>query len=307
MEQNRPIDLLGIGLSVIDHTVLLERYPERNQKTVAIDACISAGGPVTNAVCLASKVGLKTSLISTIGIDPEGDLLITELDRRGVDTSCFIRDSSVRTLRSMIWVDQNSGDRTVVLIDKNSRNLKADEILPTLISNSRSILLDGRGYDATMRALLTARKTGTISILDAGSHRDGIEEIIRNVDYLICSQSFAIQLTCESSPESMLSSLLSRSARTVITLGKHGAIGSEGNEIVRVRAFPVQVIDSTGAGDVYHGAFAAGLLGQFGSLEFRDCMRIASIAGGLSCQGLGGQGYLPSREQIMDCFQKNLV
>ncbi len=294
----KSIDLLGLGLTVSDCSMLLPCYPSSNEKTVAVDTRRLVGGPVANAICCAARLGLRTAVHTVIGMDPEGDFVMNELARQGVDLRAVIRDPSIETPFAVIWIDERDGSRTVALGNRHSRNLDPDDLIAESILRSRAIILDGRGYETTLEAIEIASTGNTLTILDAGSSRIGMHEIIGKVDYAIFSRDCAESITGMHSPDKMLERLSRISRRLIITLGSEGSIGQDGDRVIRVPALSVKVVDSTGAGDIYHGAFAAALLGAFDSLNFEDCMRVASVAGSLACSGLGGQGHLPDRECI---------
>ncbi len=294
----KSIDLLGFGLTVSDCVMLLPHYPSSNEKAVAVETRRLVGGPVVNAICCAAHLGLRTALHTVIGTDHEGDFIMTELAPQNVDLSAVIRDPCVETPFAVIWVDERDGSRAVALGNRHSRDLHPDDLKADSILKSRAMVLDGRGYDATQAAIEIAMDGNTQTILDAGSSRKGLLDLITKVDYTIFSRECAESITGMQSPEKMLSRLSRFSRRSIITLGVEGSIGQDGDRVVRVPALSIRVVDSTGAGDVYHGAFAAALLGAFDSLNFEDCMRVASSAGSLACLGLGGQGHLPD----LDCI-----
>ena len=155
--------------------------------------------------------------------------------------------------------------------------------------------VDGIQMEAQIAAARRAREVGVEVVYDAGSRRDGMEELIGLTDVLIASEGFAAQVGGGEPVESLEALRSLGPATVVITVGAEGSVGMEQGRIHSLPAVPVEVVDTTGAGDVYHGAFIYGML-QGWDLQLR--MSFANAAAGLKCRSLGGRAGIPSLDEI---------
>jgi sulfofructose kinase len=293
------MSMIGIGIAAKDYLALVDPYPKQNSKTEALETSIQGGGPVPTAIATAARLGLKSSLIAVTGDDEEGRFVKSQLDSIGVDTESIIIDPTVRTPRAFIWVDRGTGHRSVVLDQQSSRIPRPEELDIDRIQTADILLVDGRGFLMTQKALQAARAAGTLTMMDAGSNRENMAQLLPLIDYVICSETFAVTFTGVDDPEQALREIRSFSkGKIVITLGDKGVIAHDGRDLIQLDRVQVPVKDTTGAGDVFHGAFAAGLGGCFGKADFRTCLTVANTAAALSCRALGGRAGIPAAQEV---------
>jgi sulfofructose kinase len=297
---DKKIRIVGFGLTVHDHLLLLDHFPEADSKSEALQGTVRVGGPVANAIITCAKLGESSGLISVLGDDREGNFIREELKKHNVDTRGVIQDSNIRTPAASIWIDSKHKTRTVVLDNTRHRALEMTDIPIALIESAQICLTDGRYFQANKFALTAARKANGQVIIDAGSKREGIDEILPLVDYIICSESFSRNYTGQTNPVDAIRIIANRfGKKVVISLGVRGLIAQDNNELYKMPSYPTRVLDTTGAGDVFHGAFAFSLLNLGANPSFHRCLRFASIAAALSCQQLGGNGCSESFSEIM--------
>lgn len=294
----KAFDCLGIGLCPLDRLMLLQRYPGVNEKHVAIDSRTCGGGPVANAVFTLAKLGDKTAFCGKIGFDPDGGLAREELESAGVNTNAMIISPDERTASAHIWVDARTGERTVVLDETNLSQMTPDEIPIQLLENCRFLLLDGRNPETSMEAASIARKAGAKVLFDLGSMRNNLPGILSSADYVIASEDFARAYNPESSNiMETARKLVNEGPKTVvITLGQRGWVWKDSSGEGEDNAFKVKVVDTTGAGDVFHGAFIHGLIKRW---ETPKAARFAGAAAALACTILGGRGGVKSEKQVL--------
>ena len=296
--------IVGIGIAVLDHLAVVDPFPQVDEKMEALDSLVQGGGPVATALCAASKLGIKCALQSVLGDDFAASKVIEELRDFGVLTPGIIVDPLVETPHATILIEKTSGRRSVILSKLRSRYLAPDEINFDEIAQARVLLVDGREPDTTLQALKYAKSINVTTVMDAGSVRSGFEEYAEYLDYLICSLSFARAFTGEHDPEKALPKLSSRLVgKVAVTLGEGGVMTMDGGEIHRIPAFTVEVVDTTGAGDVFHGSFCACLAGLNPDLTFLEQLKFAAAAAAISCKHIGGRGQLPTMDQITFLMQ----
>jgi ribokinase len=158
--------------------------------------------------------------------------------------------------------------------------------------------------EASIEGAKQAKAMGLTVVMDAGTLREGYRELISMVDILIASERFGSALVGGDKTVDKALEALSHwgPKEVVITLGPKGSIGWSGGEMVSQKAFSVDAVDTTGAGDVYHGAYIYGLLKGWNMAE---CMRFASAASALKCLEIGGRKGIPTVEKTLS-FMKNL-
>jgi sulfofructose kinase len=281
-------DCVGVGLCALDYLSILPRYPESNQKTHVVESRIQGGGPVPTAVYALAKYGWKSAFVGCVGADSGGDIIVEGLRNGGVDVSKMVRDPKSLTAHSFIWVDGANGNRTVALDRTRIRDLTASDVPLDWIMDSRVLLCDGRETDANLAALRAARELRTITVFDASSKRNRMEDILSLIDYPVVSKDFIASVFDTSNLEIGLDRLLRYGARAaVITVGEGGCLWKSANgESGRQPGFEIEVRDTTGAGDVFHAGFIHGLLLEW---DISKSCQFGCAAAAIKCKEIGGQ------------------
>lgn len=304
-------DCIGFGMNAVDYLSILDPYPDLDEKVEVIESSIQGGGPVPTAMVTLAKLGAKVAYIGKIGDDPEGKFVKTELEKEGVNTDYLIIDKESKTARAFIWVDKKTGKRTVAL-DKTQLNDTKISELKFLNSVSTGFLhIDARELEVNVFLAKWAKKLGAKASLDVGSLRSGVESVFPFVDHLIVSKRFACGITKLPDPFSACKELMKirrihgKGFETVVvTIGEDGYIcGSprgftpSGNEdkIFHSPGFPVKVVDTTGAGDVFHGAFIYGLLKKW---NLKKTAQFANACASMKCRKLGGRAGIPNFDEV---------
>ncbi len=291
------IECVGLGLCALDYTFVVDRYPRLDDKIDAASFSRQGGGPVPTALCTLSKFGVRSALIGKCGKDSDGKLLRDELRRFGVNSRYLILDPDSRTPRAFIIVDKESGKRTVILDRTETSALSPDELDATVIQRAGFLLIDGREPETSLTAAVLARKADVEVILDAGSPRKNIGDILPYVDHLVVSNRFSLDFTQEVDPGRAALKLAHMGFKSVvITSGHKGSIGATSDgQLFQQEAFKVNVVDTTGAGDVFHGAFIYGLVQRW---ELSRILEFASAAAALKCTRLGGRHGIPELSEV---------
>ncbi len=295
--------ILGLGIAVSDYLALVETYPLLDQKTEAVQSDHQGGGPIATAMAAASVLDSKSMLIAVVGDDHDGRFVRQQLEMHGVITSQIIVDPESRTPRANIWVEKQSGLRTVVLDATGSRTPLPEEIPEKIIAGAGLVLVDGRGIETTRRTVSLAEKHGIPTMIDAGSLRPGILEVLNDIDIVICSRNFALEYSQSRDPMTALHKIHHpERIITVITLGKNGYVAKTNHTVFNGKSLKTEILDTTGAGDVFHGAYAAAFIHLFVNQDdiHKKCLEFSATAAALSCRGLGGRGSLPSVTDVLN-------
>lgn len=293
---NKPL-CVGLGLCALDFSFLVNRYPRLDEKIEAASFSRQGGGPVPTALCTLSKFGIKCSFVGKCGTDHDGMALRDDLKRFGVDTKRLILDTDSRTPRAFIIVDRDTGKRTVILDRTESSVFSPDELDISFIRKADYLLLDGREPDAAITAAMLVKKAGGEVILDAGSPRKNIADLLAYVDHLVVSNRFSIDFTQEVDPGKAALELAHMGFKSVvITSGLKGCVGATPDgDLIEQDAFEVDTVDTTGAGDVFHGAYVYGLIKKW---ALQQILEFASAAAALKCTRLGGRRGIPELKEV---------
>lgn len=286
------LDVLCVGVACYDLTFAVAQHPLPDAKSHASALVSCGGGLAANAAVTAARFGCRTALLTQLGNDLFGDLHVQELVESGVLTDLVQRYDGVTKLS--VILAKSDGTRSLIHYAGEQRPLSATTF-DFHQFQPKVILVDGHELALAQPLCQWARHQAIPTILDADSAKPGTVALAAEVDYLICSQSFARDFTGEKGVEQALTQLTAVAPTVIITLGAAGLIWSHDGENGRFPSFPVTVVDSTGAGDAFHGAFAA-CLAQGQSWE--DTLRIASATAALCCTKIGARIGIPHRAEV---------
>jgi sulfofructose kinase len=284
------IDVLCVGHASYDLIFSIDHHPLADEKISASGFVGMGGGPAANAAVTVAKLGFKAAYAGYLGLDIYGEHHYRELLDTGVHSDLIIRGKFPTPLSTILV--KPDGQRALINYKGQTKALAADAIDFSAII-PKVVLFDGHEPQLALALLASLQDKSTISVLDAGSLHDGTLALMHKVDYLVCSEKFAIQYA--GTIETALQRLAELAPTVVITLGEKGLIWQRNQEQGTLSAFPVACVDSTGAGDAFHGAFAAALCTD---MSWLDVLRYASAAGALCCTKLGARTGIPSHEDI---------
>lgn len=294
-----------IGHSVFDTTLPIYEYPIENKKYHIEKTIECGGGPASNGACLLAKWGINTSIVSLIGNDYNGKRILNEYKNLGLDITNLEQRENYTTSSSYIIANKSNGTRTIITLKSSSErklnvnvNIQAD-----------TILLDGEHPD-TARDIL-ANNPNSISILDAGKLNEDILSLGKLVTYVICSKDFAEEFTSLKIDITDITTLINCYERLksyfkttiIITLEANGTFTVINGQYKIIPSIKVTAIDSTGAGDIFHGAFTY-FIGNNYSLI--DSIHYASIAGALSVTKLGSRFSIPELKEVLE-YDTNVI
>lgn len=284
--------IMGIGQSVYDLFFPLPEDLTDNEKRRIYDAKKRVGGPVTNAMITCGLWDCHPYLMTRVGQDAMGNDLIRQLKDCGVNTSTMLVDDAMETTISCILVHSN-GNRVILNIPSLQTN---PDLKPNWPDETDILLFDGHEERISRQAL--ERYPDAVTVFDGDKYKPETRPIVESVDYLICSKEFAEEITghvCDQDTYSQLCSI--NHNHVILTLGEKGCIYQN----QRIPAFPAQTIDTTGAGDVFHGAFVYGLSQQW-SIDRN--IRFSSMAAAIATETVGVKDAIPTVEQVNQRLKK---
>jgi sulfofructose kinase len=295
--ESKSIQVVGLGQACVDYVGRVPGYPAEDSKTELEGLYTSCGGPAATALVTLARAGIATSLIGSISDDPFGVQIVEGLKRERVDISCLKITPGRTSQFAFIAVTRSEGQRTIFWSRSSAPELTPEEVSLDTFPEARILHLDGLMAHAGKEAALQAKQQDMTVVMDAGTLREGTLDLVKRVDVLIASEAFAESLVgAGGSYRAALEKLRVMGPRqVVITLGARGSIGLHQGGIIRQAAFPVASRDTTGAGDVYHGAYIYGLLQVW---DMAKCMAFASAAAALKCMHGGGWRGIPGIRAI---------
>ena len=281
-------DFTGIGENAADIVLRLRDFPARDGKTDTVSREVRLGGQVATSVVAVAAWGLRCRYVGATGSDHNAELHRQDLAERRIE-SHLLRVPGGESRLSYILVEDKTGTRAVLAHRDPRVKLAPAYIRRDWFRRSRLVHVDGENLEASRKAAGWAREAGVPVMCDLDQFREGIGFLLSQVDYPVLSVSILEPLSGSHDPLVALPILLSRySARVVCaTLGEQGALAWDGHQFVYAAAYRVAVVDTTGAGDLFHAGFAYGILQNW---ELRRILEFGCAAAALNCQAHGARG-----------------
>ena len=293
--------IICVGHAAWDITIPISKFPLENTKNRYNDVVEGFGGPALSAAYLLGKWGLEPYYIGTIGNDTHGKSILASLNSIGVNTD-YTYMINEPTTESMILANTTNGNRTIIAY-KNADICQKESYL--LSFNPDIMLFDGQEYILTKKFLETY--TNCISIMDAGKATPNNIELAKKATYVVCSKEFAEEIVNQEFnfyDNRTLFDIYNKvkteiPGELIITLGKYGCLYSKDNRIILKQIINANVVDTTGAGDIVHGAFVYGISQN---MNMDSIIHLATVAAGLSTEYLGVQNSILPLDTIRKAF-----
>lgn len=287
----------GIGQCSWDFLATVDTYPPADSKQEVLQWEEQGGGPVATALVALARLGVRSTFHGVVGDDEWGVRIRRSLDKEGIDCSGLVTRSGALSQRAFIVVE-GSASRTIFWQRPTGEPLSQGELSSHYLDGSSFLLLDGLMVEVSLAAAGDARQRGIPVMLDAGRLRPGMADLARTCDYVVAGEQFAYDLGWDGREESFSGIARSIGAPVVtVTCGTRGSLTWRGGELLRQQAFPVQAVDTTGAGDVFHGGYLFGLLQGW---ELSAVLPFASAMAALKCTRMGGRSGIPVLSRVMD-------
>ncbi len=287
---------LFVGLTTLDLIYGVPHLPHANEKQVATELVIAAGGPATNAAVTFRHLGNQCILLSVVGQHPLSDLVRADLAAQqvGLDDLCSERAEPLPL--SSILVTQSTGDRAVVSCNAVNLQISAERAATISLDNIDIVLTDGHQLEVSLAIAQRACVQNIPVVLDGGSWKPGLEKLLPLIDYAICSANF-LPPNCKTSADGMqylIQTLGSLNLKKAIPSGIAVTRGEQPiqyfyqGQVGEMSVPAIQAVDTLGAGDVFHGAFCHAIL----DVPFVEALQQAITVASLACQSFGTRQWL---------------
>ena len=296
-------DYLALGFVSNDHLSVVPFIP-MDTKVKMLSHAVVGGGPAGNAAAGAAALGMRAAFCGTVGDDADGRMILDEFVREGVDTSMIKVRKGAMSAIAYLWIEEQTGNRSCVWGREGLTELEADEIDLDRVRAAKILHVDGHNPKAAIAAAKAAREAGVLVNYDAGTHRDGMEELLPLADILICSEEFILKLTGLADAEKAVRQVYAKCGPKVCgaTMGVRGSMCFDGKDLVKCPAFKVEkVVDTTGCGDLFHTGFAIRYLE---TQDLMECQRFGAAVSALKCRGLSGRPPSAPTRQVVEEFLK---
>ena len=289
--------VLCIGHAAYDITIPVDSYPVENTKNRISKRIECGGGPASNAAYLLAKWNIETYFAGMVGDDLYGDRIKKEFEEVGVNTKYLIQSKDYQTTSSFVIANQDIGNRTIFAYRPPSVNIGVIDFDFT----PNFILIDGHEPELSKETF--KKYPSALSVIDAGRPKKEVIELCYLVNYLVCSKEFAEQVSGIKVDYDDLTTITDIynylknefKNNVVITLEDKGCVYEQEGDIKIMSSIKVKAIDSTGAGEIYHGAFMYGLTQNF---DIEKVVSYANLAGAFSVTRVGGRYSIPTLEEV---------
>lgn len=296
--QNKQWDVLGFGAVAVDDLLYVDEFPRPDTKTPVRAKARVGGGLAGTALVAAARLGARVAYCGVLDDDELSRFTLAELEREGVDCSLVIRQAGARPFYAVVIVVRSTGSRSILYSGEGVTAPPPEAITEKLVSSCRVLFVDHTALSASLQAASLARSLEIPVVADIErDDLDGLPELLRLSDHLILGLDLALRLIGANSPAAAVSALAERNqGNCVVTAGERGCwYKASGEEVYHIPALKVEVVDTTGCGDVFHGAYAASLArGE----NVHTAVRVAAIAAGLKATQPSGRSGIPTWEQV---------
>ncbi len=292
-------DIIGIGVSTVDLLMVVDDFSSQEGVAQAQEVLLQGGGPVATAMVAAARLGSRTAMVDCLGDDWAGKRILGEFQTYGVATDFVEVRKGARSAISSIQVRRADGKRAIIFSPSSADEAEERNISWEEVGRAKIVHMNGRHFQTCLKSCSIAKHGQTMVSFDggAGRFRPELLELLKSADIIIVSYEFGRVWLQVSDPVQMVKDIVSQGSRVaVVTQGERGCfVQGRGEKGFRQEAFAVPVVDTTGCGDVFHGAFLH-VLAEGGDL--RSAARMANAAAAIKAQKLGGRGYIPTREEV---------
>lgn len=287
--------IVGIGANVFDTLITVDRYLNEDSKMRACGIKECGGGPCATGLVAAAKLGADAAYIGALAKDSGGEFLLSDMKRFGMNTDYVDMKENATSFSSVVLLSKENASRTCVFNKENLPEFTIDSEKEAAVRNADLLMVDGNELENAVIGAKIARENGTKVLYDAGGMYDGVERLLPYADILIPSEEFSLAFTGADDVSDAAKILYEKfkPELVVITQGVKGGIMYDGADIRSYPSFKVEAVDSNGAGDVFHGAFAFAVTNGF---NYYDCCVFSSAVSALKCTMTGARDGVPSYE-----------
>ena len=295
------VDVMGAGINPTDTTIRLPHFPSLDSKVELLSADVKPGGQVASAMVACRGWGLSARYVGKIGDDEAGSFQMAEMQRVGVEAHWIVAQGCA-SQTSFILVDERSGERTVLWKRDPTIAHHPEDLNREWIRGAKVLLVDGHDTETAAQAAIWAREDGILVVGDLDNRDPGVEALLQYTDFAITSKNFPERLTGETNLLKSLPRIFRDFKFRLIgaTLGRLGMLMWDGTQFLLCPGFRVRAVDTTGAGDIFHGAFIYGLLHDW---DMKEILEFSCAAAALNCTASGARGRIAPLQEIENLRQ----
>jgi len=292
-------DVVGVGLNATDTLLMVPHFPAYAGKVPFEEEVVSPGGQVASALVACARLGLRAKYIGAIGDDERGRIQMDSLRGTGIDLEHVQIRTGCPNQSAYIIIDRSTGERTVLWRRPDCLRISPEEIAPEQIACARLLHIDGHDTPAVAHAAAIARRHSIPVTVDVDTIYSGFDRVLPNVDYLVASSEFPSNWTGRRDPFEALEALQTEYGMKVaaMTLGAHGSLARVDGRFVYSPGFVVNCVDTTGAGDVFHGAFCYAVLQ---GMAMPEALEFSNAMAALNCTALGARGGIRGLGEVRE-------
>jgi sulfofructose kinase len=300
--RSQRFDILGIGENATDTVMQLAQFPALGSKAEMLGVKIMPGGQLATALIACQRWGLRTHYVGVVGDDSFAELHRRELRRAGVHSD-LAEASRTLSQMSFILIDTSSGERTIVWRRDPRLTVPPTFLQRNWVTSARLLHIDGHDPATTSVAASWARASGIPVVADLDHMSPGLLRLLPFVDYPVTSKEFPVDATGEKNLFKALPQLQRKygSRAVCATLGVNGTLAWDGTRFWYAPSYKVHVVDTTGAGDLFHAAFSYGILHAW---DLQRILDFACAAAGLNCESLGARGGISGLPKVKELLRK---
>ena len=300
----KDLDVLVIGRNCIDYISVIDRFPREDEKVPLSARLVEGGGQGGTSACCVSRLGGKTAVIGNIGDDKEGEFCLGRLRDFNVDTHYVQIIKNAKTPVAYLFVNRSNGKRTIIYEPSGLPDIDIPKDLDHLLQSAKTLSLDPQ--TTTLGKTLKQRiRPDAKLIYDCERWKDHMEEMMEAADYFIPSSAFFDASKDKFEPGQLFDNIFKLEkmvqGQLIVTHGDAGAYYPLGNRLYHVPAPAVPVLDTTGAGDNFHGAFALAISRGF---DLHQAVRFSVAVSSLSCRAYGGREAVPDFNEALAMSQR---
>lgn len=301
----KQFDVVGVGLNATDTMLVVPHFPAFGGKVPFHDEFYSVGGQVASAVVTCAKLGLRTKYIGTVGDDERGRIQLESLKESSVNIDHVHQRVNCPNQSAYIIIDQATGERTVLWSRPDCLALTPEEITSDQIVCARLLHIDGHDTKAVEHASRIAKQNGIPVTVDVDTIYAGFDRVLPLIDYLIASSEFPARWTGIEDPFTALQTIRDKHGMKLaaMTLGAHGALALVDGRFHYSPAFVVNCVDTTGAGDVFHGAFCYAVLQE---MPIDEALEFSNAMAALNCTAIGARGGIATLDQARELIRTGI-
>ncbi|MDK2902567.1 MAG: hypothetical protein PWP48_1592 [Clostridiales bacterium] len=290
------MDVVGIGTPTQDFLAHIKELPKENEATRLLEYSWQGGGKVPTAMVALARLGAKVGIIGVVGDCPYGRFCIEDFNRHGIDTSRMVIDRGKETSFCLVLSEEKSNGRNILFHPGTARKLEIDDLDREYITSGKYLHIS-EAYPAVRQAAIWAREKGVQVVFDADGYSPEIENMVPMIDVFIASEFYYRAVFNDENYEENCRKIMAQGPSIVVfTFGEKGCIAMDKTGFYMVPGFKVNVVDTTGAGDVYHGAFIYGLLQGW---DIEKTARFSNAVAAIKCTRIGGRAGIPTLSTVM--------